>query len=122
MKNAKQTALAKRAVLEALEKTLGVVTQACKLAKVSRSEFYLWKQKDEDFKKAVDDVSDIVLDFAESALHKQINEGNTTATIFLLKTKGKSRGYIEKQEFEHSGEISGTPIIQFGDTSKKDDQ
>ena len=40
------------------------------------------------------------LDFAESQLHKQINDGSTTATIFLLKTKGKDRGYVEKQQIE----------------------
>ena len=45
-----------------------------------------------------DGFSNIVLDFAESQLHKQILDGSTTATIFLLKTKGKSRGYIERQE------------------------
>jgi len=31
-------------------------------------------------------------------LHKQIGEGNTSATIFYLKTKGKNRGYVERQE------------------------
>ena len=34
---------------------------------------------------------------AEDQLIKQIREGNLTATIFYLKTKGQARGYIEKQ-------------------------
>ena len=33
-----------------------------------------------------------------SQLHKQIKDGSTAATIFLLKTKGKKRGYVERQE------------------------
>ena len=40
------------------------------------------------------------MDFTESALRKLIKKGNVIATIFKLKTKGKDRGYIEKQEVE----------------------
>ena len=29
-----------------------------------------------------------------------MNDGNTSATIFYLKTKGKKRGYIEKSELD----------------------
>jgi hypothetical protein len=88
----------KRAMLEALQKTLGVVTTACKTADVGRTQFYEWLKTDKDFKAEVDAVKDIALDFAESQLHKQIQEGNTTATIFYLKTQGKRRGYVERQE------------------------
>ncbi len=42
------------------------------------------------------------LDIAESILMKQIKKGNTTALIFFLKTKGRQRGYVEKQELSHS--------------------
>ena len=35
---------------------------------------------------------------AESQLHKQILDNSVPATIFYLKTKGKKRGYIERQE------------------------
>ena len=46
----------------------------------------------------MDDIADITLDFVESQLHQQIKDKDTAATIFYLKTKGKKRGYIEKQE------------------------
>jgi len=87
----------KKAVLESLEKSLGVVTTAVKQAGIARSTFYEWL-KDPEFKKAVEDIQNIALDFAESQLHKQIRDGNTSATIFYLKTKGKNRGYVERQE------------------------
>lgn len=88
----------KKAVLEALEKSLGVVTTACKIAGVGRTQFYQWLKDDSEFRKRADDVANITLDFAESQLHKQIKDGSVPATIFYLKTKGKNRGYVERQE------------------------
>lgn len=89
----------KKALLTALEKSFGVVTTACRNANISRQTFYNYYKDDEEFKKACDDIGEIALDMAESQLHKQILEGNTSATIFYLKTKGKKRGFIERQEF-----------------------
>jgi hypothetical protein len=43
-------------------------------------------------------MNNIALDFAESSLHKQIQSGVPASTIFYLKTRGKGRGYIERQE------------------------
>jgi len=93
----------KKALLEALEKSLGVVTSACKTVGVGRTTFYQWLKDDEEFAEAVRDIENIALDFAESQLHQQISSGNSTATIFYLKTKGKKRGYVERQEIAHEG-------------------
>ena len=90
----------KESILKALEKSLGVVTMACKSADVPRSTYYKWLKEDEEFAKAVKDIENIALDFGESQLHKQIGDGNTSATIFFLKTKGKKRGYIERNELD----------------------
>ena len=87
----------KRATLEALEKSLGVVTTACKSIGLARSTFYEWLKED-SFKQAVNEIQEVAIDFAESQLHKQIADGNTSATIFYLKTKGKKRGFVERQE------------------------
>jgi hypothetical protein len=93
----------KKAVLEAMEKTLGIVTQACKMAGVGRSTFYKWLAEDDDFKKQVQEIDNVVLDFVESKLHKQIDGGNPTSTIFYLKTKGRKRGYIETKDITNNG-------------------
>ena len=90
----------KEAVLDALEKSLGVVTTAVKSVGVARSTFYKLLKEDEDFAKEVKDIENIALDFAESQLHQQISDNSTAATIFYLKTKGKSRGYTEKSELD----------------------
>jgi len=93
----------KKAMLDALEKSLGVVTAACKAVGIGRTTHYLWMQDDAEYKKAVEELGDVAIDFAESQLHKQIKDGNSTATIFFLKTKGKKRGYVERQEIEATG-------------------
>jgi undecaprenyl pyrophosphate synthase len=90
----------KKALLQALEKSLGVVTTACKSVGISRVTFYDYCKNDPEFKAAVDELSDVALDFAESQLFQQIRAGNTASTIFYLKYKGKKRGYIERQEHE----------------------
>jgi|TARA_R110000822_G_scaffold81181_1_gene193026 hypothetical protein len=100
-----KTDILKRSLLEALEKSLGIVTSACKSAGCSRETFYKYCKEDDDFKRDVDELSNVALDFAESQLHKQIRDGIPSSTIFYLKTKGKSRGYIEKQELDITGNI-----------------
>ena len=73
--------LSKKAMLEALEKSLGIATTACKMVGISRTTHYNWVNDDPEYKKAVADLENIVLDFAESALHKQVKNGNPTSTI-----------------------------------------
>lgn len=82
-------------VLSALSETLGNITEACKSAGISRSEFYRFMQVDQ-FAERVTEIREEKLDFAENSLFTQIQEGNTVATIFYLKCHGKHRGYIDK--------------------------
>ena len=90
----------KKKLVESMERALGVVTTACKLAGLGRTTFYEYYNTDKEFKRACDDIENVALDFAESQLHKQIKGGNPTSTIFFLKTKGKKRGYFEKVKQE----------------------
>ena len=96
----------KNAMLVALESTLGVVTRACEIVGITRPVHYKWMREDEDYKKKVQDIDNVAIDFAESELHKQIKLGNSTSTIFFLKTKGKKRGYIEKIEVDNNVSIN----------------
>lgn len=88
----------KKEIIKALEKSLGIVTTACKNVGIARSTFYDWYNNDLEFKIDVDEIGEVGLDFAESKLFEQIADNNSTATIFFLKTKGKKRGYVERQE------------------------
>lgn len=89
----------KKAMLDALDKTLGVVTPACEMVGISRDTHYRWLKVDESYQEAVNMLENKMLDIAESKLYKQITEKeNLTAMLFYLKTKGKNRGYVERQE------------------------
>jgi len=94
-------------MLMALRKSLGIVTKAAKMvtedeveAENLRERHYDWLKTDLDYKTAVESIEGIVLDYAESQLFKQVAKGDTTAVIFLLKCKGKKRGYIDRAELD----------------------
>ncbi len=111
----------KKALLNALEKSLGVVTTACKQVGIGRTTFYEY-YKEPEFKKQVDSIQDIALDFAESQLHQQIQGGNTAATIFLLKTKGKKRGYVERQEITGAEGLPTNVTVEIIRTNENKDE
>lgn len=105
------------------------VSVSCKKFGITRRTFYYWYNKNPEFAEYIDSVNDSMIDFAESTLkkliqgvdHKEIVETfkggsevanfkkvktvtgkpDTASVIFFLKTKGKSRGYVEKQYVEN---------------------
>jgi hypothetical protein len=97
----------KEKLIEALKKTLGIVTPACEIVGISRDRFYTYYNTDEVFRKAVDDINEIQIDFVENSLMKKIQEGDKGSIIFYMKYKGKKRGYTNS--IEVSG---GTEPIQ----------
>ncbi len=108
----------KKALIESLEKSLGVVTTACKQVGIDRTTFYRYYKEDKVFASQVDDLSNVAKDFAESQLFKQIQDGNPTATIFYLKTKAKDRGYVERQELNVNGSVE-SKLIEWKPVEKK---
>ncbi len=112
----------KESFLKALEKSLGVVTVACKKSDTPRSTYYKWLNEDEEFEKQVREIENVALDFAESKLHEQISDNSTAATIFYLKTKGKKRGYIERQEITGADGIPTNFQIEIIDKTEDTDQ
>ena len=99
----------KKHLLEALELSIGVVTTACKSARIGRTTHYRWLIEDKEYAAAVKEIEDVAIDFAESSLHKQIKDGIPSSTIFYLKTKGKKRGYIETTDITTGGQSFNEP-------------
>jgi len=86
----------KEKLLIELTKSKGIVTTACNNSGVSRSSFYVWIAEDPEFKKEVDDITEQAIDYVEGKLYQLIENEDTAATLFYLKTKGRKRGYQEK--------------------------
>ncbi len=95
----------KKLLIKKLKESLGIITTACAKADIGRVTFYRWYKEDLEFKESVDEIEDIALDFVETQHYKLIRDGNPASIIFHLKTKGRLRGYREKYELEHSGDI-----------------
>ena len=85
-------------MLTSLKDCSGIVTFACEKVGLSRQTFYRWYRDDSEFKERADAINELQIDIAEASLLKKIQKGDTTAIIFYLKTKGKSRGYTERKE------------------------
>jgi hypothetical protein len=96
----------KELLLKALEKSLGIVTPACSEVGISRNQFYIYYKNDEVFRKAVDDINEVTLDFAENQLLKKIKEGSERSILFYMKYRGKNRGYNDTLEI--NGDLNHT--------------
>lgn len=114
----------KKEILQALEDKHGIVSEACKSIALARSTFYDWLKNDPEFKAAVAEIQETAIDYVEGKLFQKISgvsmgkhddkgeiyvyevPPSDTAIIFYLKTKAKHRGYIERNETEHSGTLA----------------
>ena len=98
-----QNSTQKGNMLAALERTLGVVSTAAKIAGIDRTTHYFWMSEDADYAAKVAELKNVALDFAETKLHAAIESMDTNAIKFFLKTQGKQRGYIEQNEVNVTG-------------------
>ncbi|MFN7927118.1 MAG: hypothetical protein U0Y68_04090 [Blastocatellia bacterium] len=65
--------------------------------------------KHKGLKKLLEDTRETMLDNAESQLYTKVLAGDTLALIFFLKTQGKKRGYVERQELTGA---DGVPLYE----------
>lgn len=100
------------AFVNALEIQMDNVTKACEAASISRQTFYRWYDENDNFKCAVDDVREGLIDRTESVLYGHIfHENSLDAAKYYLSRKGKKRGYVEKIETDNKTENTGTVAV-----------
>ena len=94
-------------IIKAITESNGLLTLTAKKAGLGYTTVWRYTQDFPSVKQAVVEAKERMLDFAEGKLYEKIRGGDNACIIFYLKTQGKGRGYIERQEFTGVG---GSPI------------
>jgi PBP1b-binding outer membrane lipoprotein LpoB len=82
-------------IIQALDDAYGIQASAARALGMGRSTMVDYIARDPKIKAAYEQINETTIDRVENKLLQQIDAGNITAIIFYLKTKAKSRGYIE---------------------------
>ena len=85
-------------VAEALISTNGMVFLAADKLGCTAQTVYNYAKRHKIVSEAIEHQKGKRLDVAESALWRAILDGEAWAICFYLKTQGKARGYVERQE------------------------
>jgi hypothetical protein len=88
----------KEKVLEAIKDSGGITSAVARRLKCTWRTAKKYINEWEDTRIAFEDENEVVLDMAQSKLYQSIKEGNTQDAKWLLATKGKRRGFTERQE------------------------
>jgi predicted transcriptional regulator len=94
----------KGVTIEALERALrkagGLYADAARLLGLSRQTVRDRVEGSARLKAVVAEAREELLDIAESKLVSAIKKGNLGAICFFLRTQGRNRGYVERNEIE----------------------
>lgn len=90
--------LTDNAVATALVASHGNISAAARALGVVRSAIQKRVHNSPDLQQALIDARETMLDNGESSLARAVLQGEAWAVCFLLKTQGRARGYIERQE------------------------
>ena len=88
------------AVKEQIERYNGNVAAVARHFGASRKTIHNRINESAILQDALRQARETMLDNAESVLYKKVLDGSTAELIFFLKTQGRSRGYIERNELD----------------------
>jgi predicted transcriptional regulator len=91
--------LSKKRVKDALHQTKGAVYLAAKVLGVSHTAVYKYVNGYPDIAEIKEYYDNEMVDIAELGLMDALKKKDAWAIKYTLSTKGKHRGYVERQEF-----------------------
>ena len=100
-------------MLDAIKKNGGAVYLAARELGCAPNTIYNRMEKSPALKQAVEDARGEVVDYAEQKLRLAILNGEPWAIAMALKTIGKHRGYVERQEV--TGADGGAVLVKWDD-------
>ena len=106
-------------MIEALREKHGNLSAAARFLGCSRNTISRYIDTYSTVQAVADEERETLIDFAENQLFKQVQDGNITAIIFTLKTIGKHRGYVERQEV--TGANGGAIIVDWDSIDNNQD-
>ena len=95
----------KAEALEAIRANHGLMTATARALNCHRATLYRLIERHPDLQEAIDEARDMTTDVAEAALFRAIRQGQPWAVQFYLKTQGKTRGYVERQEVDNLRDV-----------------
>ena len=98
----------KKLMAEALVNNLGIITKATKEVGIDYTTHYEWLKTDPIYKEACEKADIKLKDTGEAVLLELLIEKNPSVAIHFAKTKLRDRGYAEKIELEHTGNMGVT--------------
>lgn len=92
-------------IVQALNANKGMVYLSAKKLNCSPKTIYNYAKEYSEVQEAIDNARGELTDLAESKLAAAIKKGESWAVCFYLKTQGRNRGYVERQEVSADFEI-----------------
>lgn len=93
-------------VIQAIKGSGGIKATIARRLEVSRWTVDNYLNRWSTVQQAYDEEREELVDVAELELIKLIRGGHWQSIQFFLKTQGKGRGYIERQQIEHDGDVN----------------
>lgn len=93
-------------IFAAIERNKGLVFLAAQQLGCYPSTIHHRAVKNNKIRECIEIERGRILDFAEAKLLEAVGRGEAWAICFLLKTQGKGRGYVERQEIKADAKIT----------------
>ena len=107
-----------KAIIEAVQAVNGMIYLAARKLGCTPQTIYNRMEKNAQIREAVEMSRGEMIDIAEQKLRMAVSNGEPWSIGLVLKTIGKNRGYVERQEV--TGADGGAIVVEWDDSENND--